>query len=79
MDGLSLSILTAMTSKENPLHTIYTICRCMGMPMSSSKNPTYVRIYRRVQRLVKDGYIYEISGTRDPSVFISKEVLKGRK
>ncbi len=76
MKPIELEIINALSKGENPMHSIYGICALMGNPQRSSRNKFYQLVYRHTQQLVKQGRVFEMTGVRDPSVFLSTERVK---
>jgi len=78
-DVLRSAILRVMNDCEHPMTTVYGVCRKLKNPQQSSTNRFYARVYRNMERLVDDNQLWVMRGTRDPSIYLSKHVIKGHK
>jgi len=76
VNDLQRQIIMVMQSYGNPMMTVYKVCHKLGNPQQSSTNKYYVRVYRNMEKLVKSGDIWVMRGIRDPSVYLSKAVVK---
>ncbi len=78
MSEFDQKILIALSSNINhPMTTVYGVCARLGERQGRSTNKFYVRVYRSMERLVKMDKAWVMRGTRDPSVYLSKSVVKG--
>jgi len=64
-------------SYNQPMVTIYKICRLMHQPQERSTNKFYIKVYRAMEGLVEIELAQVMRGTRDPSVYLLYSLVKG--
>jgi hypothetical protein len=70
-------VLDAFDRSPMPMASVYMICARMGDRQKRSKSKFYVKVYRALERMVKDDKIWVMRGTRDPSVYMPRRLAKG--
>jgi len=78
MNDLQKRIFQVMSQDyTHPMVTIYAICARLGERQERSTNKFYVKVYRNVEKLVEQDKVWVMRGTRDPSVYLCKSMVKG--
>ena len=70
MNELETAILE-ITKDGFPLLTVYSVCRKLKIPQESSRNASYVRVYRALEKLIVCQHMVVARGIRDPSVYFN--------
>ncbi len=77
MNHLQEEILRVMNNCNAPLVTVYSVCDRLHERQQRSNQKFYRRVYRNMEILVDKKYLWVMRGTRDPSVYLSVQVVKG--